>query len=200
MKSIRTFVGTLALVAFGAFSTSCVDATAPSNNSSAGEAGASTSLLGGGGLIEIVDTTVSVVQRLVPLAGDVTRSEVIGPNGGSIVIPETGFRLDIPKNTLATPTTITVTAVAGSSVAYEFEPHGLEFNKRLTFSQDLGITTSVLNLLGARFVGGYFQSRDDISAGGSALVHELLPANVDLLSGAVQFPVRHFSGYLVAVD
>jgi hypothetical protein len=200
MKSIRTLIGTLALVALGAFTTSCVDATAPSSGSTPSQSDLSSSLLGGGGLIQIIDTTVTVVQRLVPLAGDVTRSEVIGPDGGSIAIPETGFRLDIPKNTLVTPTTITVTAVAGSSVAYEFEPHGLQFNKRLTFSQDLGITSSVLNLLGTRFVGGYFQSRDEISPSGSAFVHEIVPANVDLLSGTVQFPIKHFSGYLVAVD
>ena len=201
MKSIRTLFSTLALAALSVGAASCVDTTAPSRlDATADHSGPSGSLLPGSGLVQIVDTTVTVVQRLVPLTSDITQSAVIDQNGGSIAIPEAGFRLDIPKNTLAGPTTITVTAIAGSSTAYEFEPQGMQFNKRLTFSQDLGVTTAVFHLLGARFDGAYFRSRDEIAPDGSALVHELLPTSVDLLSGSVQFPIKHFSGYLVAVD
>lgn len=199
MKSFRTLVSALAIATLAYTASSCSDATAPSS-SAIDSRDPAASLLPGGGLIQVVDTTVSVLQRLIPLSSDITQSAVIGPDGGSIAIPEAGFRLDIPKNTLVVPTTITVTAIAGASTAYEFEPQGLQFNKRLAFTQNLGVTSAVLNLLGVGFEGAYFRSRDEISPSGTAEVHELLPTSVDLLSGTVQFPIKHFSGYLVAVD
>jgi len=209
MKRINsTLVLAFATLAFAA--SSCVDSTAPSSERSNATASASLGDLsglggipGGGlgdGVGRLVDTTVTVLQRLVPLAGDITVSAVIDSVGGSIEIPEAGFRLDIPKKALDEPTTITVTAVLGSAVAYEFEPQGLAFDKRLIITQDLSLTGAISNLLGTDFTGAYFQSRDEISPLGSATVHELLPTKVDLFLGTVEFPVKHFSGYLVAVD
>jgi hypothetical protein len=214
MQPMKRIKSTLAVLAFAtlAFATSsCVDSTAPSGDRS--NATQSASLddlngLGGGipggglgdGVGRLVDTTVTVLQRLVPLTGDITVSAVIDSAGGSIEIPEAGFRLDIPKKALDEPTTITVTAVQGSAAAYEFEPQGLAFNKRLFITQDLSVTGAISNLLGTDFTGAYFQSRDEISPLGSATVHELLPTKVDLFLGTVEFPVKHFSGYLVAVD
>lgn len=206
MSRIRTIPVALAFATL-AFAASCVDSTAPSSDrSGVTQTSPSESLLDsglgtglGGGLVQVIDTTVTALQRLVPLATDVTRSAVIGVDGGSIEIPEAGFRLDVPKNALAVPTTITVTAVQGSATAYEFEPQGIVLYKRLLFTQDLTVTSALSNLLGT-FNGAYFTSRDDIFPTGSAAVHELLPTRVDLFSLTVQFPIRHFSGYLVAVD
>ena len=207
MSRIRTIPVALAFVTL-AFAASCVDSTAPSSDrSGVTQNSPSGSLLDsglggglGGGLVQVVDTTVTALQRLVPLLSDVTRSAVIGADGGSIEIPEAGFRLDVPKNALDVPTVITVTAVQGSATAYEFEPQGIVLNKRLLFTQDLSVTSALSNLLGTQFTGAYFTSRDDIFPTGTAAVHELLPTRVDPFALTVQFPIRHFSGYLVAVD
>jgi hypothetical protein len=212
MNRIRSALAALALATLAFATSSCVDATAPSSDrSSQAQSAASASLLGGvlggglgGGLGDgvgrLVDTTVTVLQRLVPLSSDITTSAVIDSDGGSIAIPEAGFRLDIPSKALTEPTTITVTAVQGFATAYEFEPKGIVFDKRLFITQDLTLTGAISNLLGTQFTGAYFESRDDISLTGSATVHELLPTKVDLLPGVVRFPIKHFSGYLVAVD
>jgi hypothetical protein len=209
MTRIRSTLAVLAFATLAFATSSCVDSTAPSGDRSTTTQSASlglpeaTGIPGGGlgdGVGRLVDTTVTVLQRLVPLAGDITVSAVIDGEGGSIEIPEAGFRLDIPKNALNEPTTITVTAVQGSAAAYEFEPHGLAFDKRLFITQDLSVTGAISNLLGTGFTGAYFESRDEISPLGSATVHELLPTKVDLFLGTVEFPVKHFSGYLVAVD
>jgi hypothetical protein len=210
MKRIRSSLAVLAFATLAFAASSCVDSTAPSSDrsnatpsASLGELSGLGGVPGGGlgdGVGRLVDTTVTVLQRLVPLAGDITVSAVIDGEGGSIEIPEAGFRLDIPKNALNEPTTITVTAVQGSAAAYEFEPQGLAFEKRLFITQDLSVTGAISNLLGTNFTGAYFQSRDEISPLGSATVHELLPTKVDLFLGTVEFPVKHFSGYLVAVD
>lgn len=200
MNRFRSLSTAIALAAVSLFSTSCGDATAP-----AGHASAPSALLGlpsgiGGGVGTVVDTTVKSLQYAVPLLSDISRSATIGVDGGTIEIPETGFRLDIPKNAVSGPTTITVTAVQGSAVAYEFQPQGLTLNKRLIVTQDLSLTSIVSNLLGTSFEGAYFTSRGDIHSDGTALVHELEPTTTDLTSLTVRFSIGHFSGYLVGVD
>jgi hypothetical protein len=200
MNRFRTLSAAIALAAVSLFSSSCGDATAPASRTDAPSA-----LLGlpsglGSGVGTLVDTTLNTLQFAVPLLSDISRSATIGPDGGTIEIPETGFRLDIPKNALNTPTLITVTAVQGSTVAYEFEPHGITLNKRLIVTQSLGVTSIVSTLLGHSFTGAYFTSRDDVRPDGTAFVHELEPTTTDLLSLQARFSIGHFSGYLVGVD
>jgi len=200
MNRLRTLAAAIALAAVSLVSSSCGDATAPVTRPAAPDA-----LLGlpsglGGGVATLVDTTVNALQLAVPLLSDISRSATIGPEGGSIDIPETGFHLDVPKNAFYSPTLITVTAVQGSTVAYEFEPHGLTFNKRLIVTQSLSPTSLISSLLGHSFTGAYFTSRDDLHADGTAFVHELEPTTTDLLSLQARFSIGHFSGYLVGVD
>jgi hypothetical protein len=200
MNHFRSTTAAIALAAAALFSTSCGDVTAP-----AAAAPAPNALLGlpsglGGGVSTPVDTTVNALLLSVPLLSDSSRSATIGPDGGSIEIPETGFRLDVPKNAVLQPTVITVTAVQGPIAAYEFEPHGIALNKRLVVTQDLGLTSIVSQLLGHSFKGAYFTSRDDLHSDGTAAVHELEPTSTDLFSSRVQFSIGHFSGYLVGVD
>ena len=187
----------LAAGAFALFS--CTEPTAPTSAPAAPSA-----LLGlpigiGGGLVRAVDTTVTTLQRAVPLLADVSASATIGPDGGTITVPEAGFRLDVPKYAVSQPTTITITAVAGSAVAYEFQPAGATFAKRLVASQDLSLTTILPVIAGTQFTGAYFLSRDDI-LGGTATVHELEPTNVDLTTLTTRFTIGHFSGYLIATN
>lgn len=200
MNRLRTLSAAIALAAVSLVSSSCGDATAPVTRTGAPDA-----LLGlpsglGGGVSTLVDTTLNTLRLGVPLVSDISRSATIGPEGGTIDIPETGFHLDVPKNALYAPTLITVTAVQGSTVAYEFEPHGLALNKRLVVTQSLSPTGLVSNLLGHSFTGAYFTSRDDLHQDGTAFVHELEPTTSDLLSLQVRFSIGHFSGYLVGVD
>lgn len=198
-RSIRRSLCSL-LAAAGALAVfSCAEPTAPAQSSAAPSALLGLPLGGGGGLVRVVDTTVTTLQRTVPLLADVSTSATIGPEGGTITLPETGFRLDVPKNAVLAPTTITVTAVAGSTVAYEFEPAGTVFAKRLVVTQDLGLTSIVAGTLGADQHGAYFRSRDELF-GTSATVHELEPTTVDALSLTTRFTVGHFSGYVIAVD
>ena len=146
--------------------------------------------------------TVIVLQRDVALAAPITVTKVIGAEGGRLVVPGTGLTVDFPAGALAAPTPITVTALPGRGVAYEFGPHGITFAKPVTLRQDLEPT--VVTRWSANWVelkGGYFKSQDDLLTRLlRAVVSELLPATTDAWNMEVRFDIRHFSGYLVAVD
>src|SRR5438046_173787 len=71
--------------------------------------------------------TVNVVTRNTPLSQSLSTSAVIGAFGGVLSIPGAGLTIVVPAFALSSPTRITVTAVAGNQVAYEFAPHGIHF-------------------------------------------------------------------------
>ncbi|HEX6749943.1 MAG TPA: hypothetical protein VF092_21805 [Longimicrobium sp.] len=147
-----------------------------------------------GGLVD--GLLLSVVQRLLPLRQDYTASATIGTGGGTISIPEAGFRITFPAGAVSKSTRITATAVAGSNVAYRFEPHGLVFAKEPTISQDLGLTNVVNALLSTTLQGGYYADDSDLGDG-VVSVTETRPATIDLLRLRTTFTIRHFSGYAV---
>jgi hypothetical protein len=138
---------------------------------------------------------VNVLQRSTPLAEDQTTSVTVGAFGGQMALPGAGLRVIIPPFAVSTPTTLTVTAPAGSSVAYQFGPHGTRFLVPLIVVQDLS-NTNMTGLNPASLFAGYYNSLDD--NGGTATITELLNVNVNLASQLAVFTVRHFSGYLVA--
>ncbi len=185
-----------------ALPTSCRDAVAPEP---VAQQPAPDALLGlldlGNGLgnVRLVDTTVTALGWRTPLASDISRSALIGPTGGSISIDELGFRFIVPRGAVDVPTNITVTAVAGATVAYEFAPHGIRFEERPTFSQELE-HTNLTGLLGVAMHGAYFESRGDLFADGTAAISELIPTRLEVFPLRVVFKVKHFSGYIVAVD
>ncbi|PYP79492.1 MAG: hypothetical protein DMD35_07965 [Gemmatimonadetes bacterium] len=49
----------------------------------------------------------------------------MGPDGGTLAIVEAGVNVTLPRGALTSTTTITMTARAGSLVAYDFAPHGV---------------------------------------------------------------------------
>lgn len=198
MKHTRALSLALLLAGTFALPVSCADSTAPRAHPVAGASALLGVPIGGGVDVDrTVDTTVTVLQRITPLSADITRSAVIGAAGGAISIPEAGFTLVVPRGALAAPTMITVTAVQGSAVAYEFEPKGLNPAKKFVFSQDLGSTLGA-GVLNALYKGGYFESRTRINQStGAADVQEIIGAAFDALT--IRFPISHFSGYLVAV-
>ena len=145
------------------------------------------------------DLSVSAALRTKPLANDVIASAVIDNRGGSIKVPGTGFELKVPKGAVSVKTTFKVKALAGSIVAYEFEPHGARFLVPLTFSQEtkpiVGGSAGLVPLL------GYFSSSTKLNHGnGTAAVSEIAPAFevTDITGKKLEGFIFHFSGYLVS--
>jgi hypothetical protein len=176
---------------------SCADGTrvvAPELNRV--DAAPSNALLGGL-LGDVTSLLVAPVQRKVALADDVTWTFYAGPGGATSTNTATGLTIRIPSGALATGQMITVTAPAGSAVAYSFSPH-LTFSRSVVLTQDLRVTTlgllSLPILSGAHFPGDELLFNDD----GLALVDELVSAVVNPLTRTVSFGVGHFSGWIVA--
>jgi hypothetical protein len=157
--------------------------------SSVAPTAASNSLLG------TSTTTVTALQRTKPLSRPLTTSAYIGVLGGKLAIADAGITVVVPPLALTSTKLVTVTALAGSNVAYEFAPHGTTFLVPLVMTQDLRNTQAksggLINPL-SLFVG-YFPDDKNILS-----VTELLNVNVNLLSQTAVFTVTHFSGYIVA--
>jgi hypothetical protein len=145
-------------------------------------------------------TTVNVVTRDTPLAAAQTASASVGIWGGYIALPGAGLSVYIPPFALSSTTLITVTAVAGNQVAYEFGPHGTQFRVPVLVSQQLQ-GTSAWNggVLPSRLLAGYFQNVTDLDQlNATATVSELLSTSISAVTGRVTFGITHFSGYLIA--
>jgi hypothetical protein len=143
---------------------------------------------------------MDVVTRNAALETAQSTSATIGVLGGQMSLPGTGLTLIIPALALTAPTTITVTAVAGSEVAYEFEPHGLQFNVPLIVRQSLDGTSASQQhgVIPGVLYGGYFADPSGLDQlTGTALVDEVLRVSIDRVLGMATFSVSHFSGYLL---
>ena len=143
---------------------------------------------------------VIVMNRHGSLGGDLTASAVIGPKGGELRLQSAGLRLIVPKGAVSVPTTFSVTAVAGSMVAYEFQPHGATFAVPLIIQQTIfnsGPESADPNLY--NFEAGHFASRADLDQTAEiGTVDEMLPTRLEKGKGKLTFSVTHFSGYLLA--
>lgn len=137
-------------------------------------------------------TAVTSLKRTTPLATSISASAYVGPLGGVITVPNTGLTVVIPALALSSRQLITITALAGSDVAYEFAPHGLKFPVPLVATQKLSNTDAGTGLLDPKllFVGYFTDATKD------NIVSELL--NVSVSAGTAIFPIWHFSGYIVA--
>jgi len=140
---------------------------------------------------------VNVLQRGAPLGREVTAAATIGEAGGTIRIPEAGFSITFPAGAVHEPVEIRATALAGRNVAYRFEPHGLVFDREPVITQDLGAVGALSRLLGLQVEGGYFTD-ESLLAGGTGVVLETRPAQMDLLRMRMSFGIKHFSGYLAS--
>jgi hypothetical protein len=155
----------------------------------------SSNLLGLGELLGL--TTVSPITRSTPLANDVSWSFTVGSGGATSSNSAVGLTISVPAGAVSSPTVITVTALKGSAVAYNFAPHGLQFSRSVMLSQKLQ-GTSVGSQLLPSLRGGYFANDDDLLDNGLALVSEVLTGLTNPLTKTFSFPIEHFSGYLVA--
>jgi hypothetical protein len=135
------------------------------------------------------------LQRTTALSAPITVSKSIGTDGGTLAIPAAGVTVVIPKGALTKTTTITMTARAGTLVAYDFAPHGIVFAKPLVFTQSLkGTNASLLTALSLRL--GYYADESLLTKTGG-LVTELLGGVVNTLSWTFTSSISHFSGYIV---
>jgi hypothetical protein len=145
---------------------------------------------------------VEVMQRTTALPNDVVFSKTIRNSaGGTISDATTGFTMEVPPFALGLnlgdSVTFTVRALAGTAVAYDFEPHGRVFVLPLKITQDTKGTTWYKSTSSSAVEGGYFTDRTKIK-GLTATVDELLPVSIELLKKSASFYVTHFSGYLVS--
>jgi hypothetical protein len=139
-------------------------------------------------------TTVTPLNRTSPLSSNLTKSARIGLLGGIIAIPEAGITVVVPPLAVFSPTTISVTARAGSAVAYDFAPHGIKFAVPLVVTQSLAKTDAQTGLVSVNSLfAGYYPDSKNITS-----VTELLTLNVNLLNSTAIMTVWHFSGYIYA--
>ena len=123
------------------------DTTSPTQG-----AAASGDLLGGvlGGAVGTVNNVLTPVvglSRTVPLASDITVTQSIGSAGGTLSIPAAGVSVVVPAGAVSALTQFTMSARAGSVIAYDFAPHGITFAKPLVFTQSLqGTSATLLNV------------------------------------------------------
>jgi hypothetical protein len=141
---------------------------------------------------------MEALTRDVPLAQPVTRSFTFDKRGGPLEIKELGLKVDIPPDAIpGTSLTITVTALPGADVAYDFQPHGTVFRKALKFNQELRNTSWDKSGFKGTIVGGYFEFTSQLHGpDGVSLLDELFSVRLD--DKRASFDIFHFSGYMVS--
>ena len=141
-----------------------------------------------------------VLKRTTPLDHAVSASVTVDGKGGVLNLPEAGLHVVIPRNALPNsgPVTITVTAVAGDAVAYEFEPHGIVFAEPLAATQDLHGTSWDGHTGRTTLDAAYFAGENDLDVpAGPAHVSELFPTLVVATGKKLHWDIPHFSGYVI---
>ena len=136
------------------------------------------------------------LARTKPITSPITARARFTAKGGTLVIKELGVTLTVPANALPRDTmTITMTALPGSMVVYEFEPHGTVFRTPLTLSHTLKGTKYDPTRDG-RF-GGHFTDRSKIyEQKQQVLINET--ASPFIVGGSISFKIGHVSGWMMS--
>jgi hypothetical protein len=140
-------------------------------------------------------TSKNGLQRTTALAAPITVQQTIGIYGGTLSIPAAGVSVYVPAGAVSRPTLITMTARAGTLVAYDFEPHGIVFNKPLVFTQRLSGTK--VSILQAPLLKLGYYSDPSLLGQTTALVSDLIGGLINVLTWTFTAPIKHFSGYIV---
>lgn len=149
-----------------------------------------------GGVLKMV-YPMETLTRDVPLAKPISKTFTFDRRGGTMEMKELGLRVDIPGDAIPSTTlTITVTALAGADIAYDFQPHGTVFRKPIAFNQELRGTSWDRSGFKGTILGGYFESTSQLGPNGVALLDELFSVRVD--DKRASFDIKHFSGYMVS--
>ncbi len=185
-----TIASLLVMAACSGESTSPSQAAAASDKLLGGVLGGAT------GTAKTVLTQATGLTRATPLATDITVTQVIGSAGGVLSIPQAGVTVIVPVGAVSAQTQFTMTARAGSLVAYDFAPHGVTFAKPLVLTQSLtGTSATLLNK--SLLELGYYADASQLTASGG-VVAELASGIVDLLGWTFTANIKHFSGYMVS--
>ena len=136
------------------------------------------------------------LARTKPITKAITARARFTAKGGTLVIKELGVTLTVPANALPRDTmTITMTALPGAMVVYEFEPHGTVFRTPLTLSHTLKGTKYDPTKDG--LFGGHFTDRSKIDEQKrQVLINET--ASPFIANGRFNFKIGHFSGWMVS--
>jgi hypothetical protein len=136
------------------------------------------------------------LARTTPIARPLIARARFTAKGGTLVIKELGVTLTVPANALPRDTmTITMTALPGAMVVYEFEPHGTVFRRPLTLSHTLKGTKYDPTKDG-RF-GGHFTDRKKVNdLKKQVLITET--ASPFIANGRINFNIGHFSGWMMS--
>jgi hypothetical protein len=140
--------------------------------------------------------TADGVLRTKPLPASITVKKTIGRDGGTLSIPAAGVTVVVPKGALDRSTVITMTARAGSLIAYDFAPHGITFAKPLQFKQQLKGTN--VTLLQVPFLQLSYYADPSLLGKVTGLVSELVGGVFNILDWSFTAPIKHFSGYMVS--
>jgi hypothetical protein len=145
----------------------------------------------------ITTTHVNVLTRRQALASDYSVSGNIGPAGGSLTIAAAGVTITFPPNAVSATTFITMRALSGRTVAYEFAPHGLNFGAKPTIKQDL-TNINWTNVLRGALQGAYYSDQASLNRDlAVADAAEFFLTNTPD-ERTLTFAIPHFSGYLVS--
>lgn len=142
-----------------------------------------------------------LLKRNVTLSSDVSTSATITPDGGFLMFAEAGLLLYFPEGALSETTAITVTALKGNRVAYDFQPHGIVFNTPVYVAQELlqtELDTPRANKKRSPVWGAYLShGEQDILDDGSANLAEVFDVFYHGKGGErlAVFTTTHFSGY-----
>ena len=145
---------------------------------------------------------VKALVRDEPLRVAKSKSFSVKTHGGVLDWPELGLRVIVPPKAIrGREIEITVRAVPGDVIAYEFGPEGTTFDEPLTLIQNLkGTNYAKLGGL-VRLRGAYFRDLWQVNeANNTVLVNEFQPTDLDVHGWTVKFKVSHFSGYMVSTD
>ena len=129
-----------------------------------------------------------------PLTQDIPVSATVtATQGATLYIARTGTTVRIPAGAVDVPTTITMTALKGSVVAFDFKPAGTRFKVPLHVTQDFGLLQALL----AKPQVVYFQNTSDVNELTKTVkASEYITST--LLGTSISFDISHFSGYAVA--
>ena len=162
-----------------------------------------------GSITSTVDSLMSVASSLsqataltrkVPLSGTLVAATVITPErGGVLALRDAGLTVTVPAGAVNQAMVIWVSARPGTLVAYEFGPHGTQFNVPIRVKQDLKPTSWYKLVDRSQVEAGYFKDASQIDATtGRATIDEFIKAELIPQASRLEFNVSHFSGYLLS--
>ena len=157
---------------------------------------------------------MTVMRRTVDLEKELSVTRMFGyKDSGWLSIPDAGIHVYVPQGAVMSwsRVAITMTAIAGDAVAFEFSPHGITFAKALRVRADVEDTEAEYlaykHLPNGRLdnmIGVYYE----MNADGQAVPIEKFPMYWNDMrydhgpgddDGVIEFYTNHFSGYAIAM-